>query len=245
MKEGTKQPLYKYHRFIDEAGDTTFYNKRKKVILGQDGVSNHFIIGMLTLSEPLEELRKSVQALQSRIAADPYYQVPSVLKKIGNKGYFLHAKDDIPEIRGEMFKFIKGIDCSFSAVVLKKKAEGFNGRYDNNARYLYADVLSHLLENQMNVQAERLVLNIADRGTSTKNKNLERALLQATERFKLTNPDLPVKVRVAFQVSTPLRDPLLNIADYLCWAVQRSIERGENRYREFMKDKITEVIQIE
>jgi hypothetical protein len=35
------------HRFLDEAGDTTFYGSGHKLILGQDGVSHSFIIGML------------------------------------------------------------------------------------------------------------------------------------------------------------------------------------------------------
>jgi hypothetical protein len=28
----------------------------------------------------------------------------------------------------------------------------------------------------------------------------------------------------------PLQEPLLNVADYLCWTIQRVFERGETRY---------------
>lgn len=45
-----------YHRFVDEAGDSTFYLKGKKSALGTDGVSKAFIIGMVKISDPLEEV---------------------------------------------------------------------------------------------------------------------------------------------------------------------------------------------
>jgi hypothetical protein len=52
------------HRFLDESGDTTFYGKGRKNILGTIGVSNCFIIGMLKIKQPLHELRKAVNELQ-------------------------------------------------------------------------------------------------------------------------------------------------------------------------------------
>lgn len=47
MKEGhtsiQKLPVLKYHRFFDEAGDTTFYGKGKIPLVGTDGVSSYFL----------------------------------------------------------------------------------------------------------------------------------------------------------------------------------------------------------
>ena len=39
------QPTHTYHRFLDEAGDTTFYGKGNTPILGKEGVSQYFILG--------------------------------------------------------------------------------------------------------------------------------------------------------------------------------------------------------
>jgi len=69
------------HRFLDEAGDTAFYGKGKKAIIGTEGVSRCFILGMVKFKEPLEPLRQKISDLQISIANDPYYQVPSILKK--------------------------------------------------------------------------------------------------------------------------------------------------------------------
>jgi hypothetical protein len=117
----SKLPAYHFHRFLDEAGDTTFYGKGKIPMIGSDGVSNYFLLGMLSVNQPLDEVRKAVIALQDSIVNDPYFlDIPSIKKKKSANGYFLHAKDDIPEVRKLVFELIKSIDCRFDAVVGKK-----------------------------------------------------------------------------------------------------------------------------
>ncbi len=68
-----------YHRFLDEAGDTTFYGKGRVPILGSEGVSKYFILGMLTINEPLQMARNKVIHLQNTITSDPYlFGIPSI-----------------------------------------------------------------------------------------------------------------------------------------------------------------------
>ena len=101
------------HRFLDEAGDTTFYGSGHKLILGQDGVSHSFIIGMLKVSEPLPALRAAVSAQQAAVAADDYVNIiPSVAKKMARGGFYFHAKDDPQEVRAAFFKFIATRDTN-------------------------------------------------------------------------------------------------------------------------------------
>ncbi len=135
------------HRFLDEAGDTTFYGKGKKAILGSEGVSNCFILGMVKFKEPLEPLRQKIFQLQNQVANDPYYQVPSILKKKQAAGYYFHATDDLPEIRKLFFDFIKERSLSFEAVVARKSIECFTTKHKDKEQYFYADTLSHLLKN--------------------------------------------------------------------------------------------------
>ncbi len=123
-----KDKLMDYHRFLDEAGDTTFYGKGKKNIIGTNGVSNVFILGMIKVKDPLDEVREKINSLQEKITKDDFYHVPSVLKKISKNGYYLHATDDLPEVRKEMFDLMKTINCSFEAVVGRKSIE----RYETN-----------------------------------------------------------------------------------------------------------------
>ena len=49
---------------------------------------------------------------------------------------------------------------------------------------------------------------------------------------------------MVFNVQQPTREPLLNIADYFCWAVQRVFERGETRYYDFISEKVSMIIDL-
>jgi hypothetical protein len=50
--------------------------------------------------------------------------------------------------------------------------------------------------------------------------------------------------KVVFNVQNHQTEPLLNIADYLCWPVQRIFERGEMRYYNFVQEKISLVVDL-
>ena len=92
----------------------------------------------------------------------------------------------------------------------------------------------------------KLVLNIAQRGKSTKNNNLELALKKAESRFlkNAGHSEKFVSTKVVFNVQNQMKEPLLNIADYFCWAVQRVFEKGETRYYDYLIDKISLVIDL-
>lgn len=231
------------HRFIDEAGDTTFYFNGKKCALGSEGVSKSFLIGMVKISDPLEEVRKKIINLQNQIVADPFYHVASVKKKMNKGGYFLHATDDIPEVRKMFYDIIKTIDCSIEVIVARKSIELFTTKYKDKQEYLYADLVSHLLKNKFS-KHDKMILTIAERGSSTRMNNLDLALKKAQQRFRDKNANKEIRTELLFNIQYPTTEPLLNLADYLCWAVQRVFEKGETRYYELIKEKISLVIDL-
>jgi hypothetical protein len=248
------------HRFLDESGDTTFYGKGRKNILGTNGVSNCFIIGMLKIKQPLNEVREAVNELQQKVANDPYFDVASIRDKKASHGYYFHAKNDLPEVRKLFLDFINSIDCSFEAVVGRKNIERYETKHKGKEQYFYADMLSHLLKNKLQ-KNEKLVLHIAERGKCTKNANLELALEKAKERVAINNNHKSIinteewcnlkhltrkdiVSNVVFNVTQPIQEPVLNIADYFCWAIQNVFEKGEVRYYNFIKEKISLVVDV-
>ena len=73
------------HRFLDEAGDTSFYGKNKTAIIGTVGVSKCFIVGSVIFREPIELLRKKIFELQNHVINNPYFDVISVRRKKKNE----------------------------------------------------------------------------------------------------------------------------------------------------------------
>jgi hypothetical protein len=247
MKEITTDKIQTahYHRFLDEAGDTTFYAKGRVPMLGNEGVSKTFILGMFSLNEPLKNVREKVIALQDEIANDKYFKgIPSIEKKKSKHGYYLHAKDDIPEVRKMAFELIKSLDCNFECVVARKAYEIYERKHNGKEAEFYADLISHLLKNKLQ-DYQRLVLNIAERSQCTTHQNLNKGLNKALERaFAHTPNGNHQQCKVDFNVQQPTTEPLLNLTDYCCWAVQRVFEKGETRYYDFLENKISLVVDL-
>jgi len=236
--------LFEYHRFLDEAGDTTFYGKGRIPILGENGVSNTFILGMLKINQPLEPLRKRIVDFCKVVQNNRYYKnVPSVVKRVSKGNFYLHAKDDLPEIRKEYYDFIQSVDCSYQAVVGRKIITLFEKKHNGKETEFYADLLSHLLKDKFSIDRS-FVLNVAERANSTAINNLEKGLIKAENRFKNKYPNKDIVAKVSFSIQKYQNEPILSITDYLSWAVQRVFEKGETRFYDYMIDKISLVVDL-
>jgi hypothetical protein len=236
--------LYQYHRFLDESGDPTFFGKGDKCIIGENGVSLSFMLGMVKINSDLEPIRKKIIEMQNEVINDILYKdIPSIKKKAEKNRYYFHATDDIAEVRDRFLRFINTLDCSFEVVVARKIPHLFVEKHKKNESYLYADLLSHLLKNKFQ-KHEKMVLNIASRGKCTKNANLDLALRKAKQRFEQKHPEKELKTKILFSVNEQTNEPLLCIPDYFCWAVQNVFEKGTMRYYNFLKDKISVVIDL-
>lgn len=233
----------KQHRFIDEMGDTAFYGKNRRPLIGTEGVSLSFGLGMVKFKGDLDDIRQKVCELQLSVEGDPLLNtIPSVVKRMDKKGFFFHACKDTPDVRAVFLRYLRNLDCVAEIVVAQKIPRIFNKNHQSKDEQFYADVLSHLIKNQMKKE-ETVVLNIAERGSSAREKVLTEALSIATLRAKKKFGD-EIKANIVFNVQTPHTEPLLNVADYLCWSVQRVFEKGETRYYEYLKDKIRLVVDL-
>lgn len=232
------------HRFLDEAGDTTFYLKGKIPAIGSNGVSACFILGLVKFRGPLEQIRQRIVQLQKDVENDRYYKgVRSIEKKKARHGFCFHATDDPAEVRKTFYEFINDLNCSCEAVVARKNLVRFERKHNRSENEFYADLLSHLIKNKFQKDG-KLVFNIAKRGTSTRNSVLELAKEKAIKRFSSQGSGSVVKTEIAFNVQNHLNEPLLNVADYFCWALQRVFERGETRYYDFISEKISVIVDL-
>lgn len=237
-----KKNLYDYHYFLDEAGDCTFFGAKKMPMIGQNGVSKNFSLGMVQFTQPLAEIRAQIQVLQKKVENDPYFlRVPSIQKKIKNGGFFFHAKDDPPEVRKLFYDYIRSLDCRFEIVVGRKIPSLFLNKHNGKETEFYADLLSHLIRPRFD-NTEKMVLHIASKGVTTRHTTFDNAIKRAINRHHKTTGEV-LDLKISFDVQNQTTEPLLNIADYFCWSVQRYFERNEIRYSEFLMDKI-EIIDL-
>lgn len=199
---------------------------------------------MLKIKEPLNDVREKLNELQRGIETDAWFRsVPSIQKKKNKMGYYLHAKDDVPEVRKMAFELIRSVDCSFEAIAARKIYDLYERKHNGKEAEFYADLLSHLLKNKHNKYKD-LVLNIAERSRCTTHSNLQKGLNKSLERSYKKNPAKESRCKVVFNVQRPTSEPLLNIADYFCWAIQRVFEMGETRYYDYVADKISMVLDL-
>ena len=239
-----KSKFRKYHRFLDEAGDTTFYSNGKIPIVGLQGVSKAFMIGMVEFNQPLNDVRNKIINLKEKILNNEYLKpIPSIKKKVINNNYYFHATDDPPEVRMILFEFIRKIDCNFDIVVARKNPAIFEKIHNNNSEQFYADLLSHLIMFKL-TDLPNIILNVAEKGKSTYLRNLENATKIAESKCNKFNTDIKLSGKINYNVQNHIQEPLLNIADYFCWSVQRVFERGETRYYDYLSDKIRFIVDL-
>lgn len=229
--------MKKYY-FIDESGDPLFYGHRKKLLVGTAGYQPYLIIGMIETGNR-KALRKAVVDFVDMIKADVMYNsIPSVSDE---KGWYVHARGDHPEVRAKFFERLRTLE-GFKAhiVVAKKDLTIFNRKHNNNPTEFYFDVLRHLLNGKLHNQGCEHCLYLSQRGNNTL-KRFEEAVTKAleigTERERISGS-------YSLELVPSREMPELSIIDYMIWALQRKLLKGESRYYEALKDKYGDVIML-
>lgn len=239
------------HYFVDEAGDPTLFAARGKVTVGLEGCSRFFILGTLDVADP-PKLSQDLLMLRTELLADPYFQkVPSMQPENQKTALFFHAKDDLPEVRREVFKLLLKQDVRFSAIVRDKMQvlAYVRGRNDTSPAYrynpneLYDFMVRRLFKERLH-KFGKYSICFARRGNTDRTAALTAALSEARASFAKTwginaNPEITVLP------SSPIREVPLQAVDYFLWAVQRTFERREDRFLQLLWSKCSLVIDAD
>jgi hypothetical protein len=241
----------KCHYFVDEAGDPTLFNRRKKIVVGIEGCSTFFMLGLLDVAEP-EVLGKELNDLRQKLLADPYFKrVPSMQPERRKTALEFHAKDDIPEVRREVFSLLTRHELHFFAVVrdkrrivrLVRKHNLEQPLYRYHPNQLYDRSVSRLFRDRLHKEdAYRIVF--AKRGTSDRTAALRKALENAKQNFR-RSWGLKATAPIEVVASVPMNDPSLQATDYFLWALQRLYEKQDARYWEFLWPRVSLVYDID
>ncbi len=233
-----KLSVSKRYYFVDEAGDGTLFSRRGKIIIGQEGCSRFFMLGFVDLLDP-SIITGELAQLRQELLADPYFQtIPSMQPHRRKTALYFHAKDDIPEVRWEVFKILRRhSDKIRFLAVIRDKREVLSyvlQRNENDSAYryhpneLYDYMVRRLFKNMLHKDDEYDIF-FAARGKSDRTKALQTALQTARQRFA-EQWGVSHEPTIHIIPSTPAQTGGLQVADYFLWALQRLYERGEDRY---------------
>ena len=228
------------HYFVDEAGDGTLFNRKGRMIVGTQGCSRFFILGLTDISEP-DALARDLDDLRARLLANPYFKgVPSMQPDAHKTARAFHAKNDLPEIRREVFELLLRHKIRSYAIVRDKlkvieyvrQRNEREPSYRYNPNELYDYLVRRLFKDRLHKDDEYYIY-FAKRGKKDRTAALRQALEAARTRFRQQwgiISEAPIHV----VPSAPGNHPGLQATDYILWALQRLYERREERYIAFL-----------
>lgn len=230
--------------FVDESGDGVLFGAQGRSLLMSDAVPKHFILGLLEVEQP-QALATELNDLRRGLLKDPYFKnVESMRPERQKTALMLHAKDDLPEVRREVFKLLLRHPIKFYAVVRDMRAvlsyELERRRRNENHRYqpdvLYDSTVSRLFKERLH-SFDHCRVCFAKRGKSDRTEAFQQALALARQRFE-TQWSREIKTQVQVEVKPSAQEPCLQAADYMLWALQRHYNAGESRFIETMWEKV-------
>lgn len=224
--------------FVDESGDTTFYNRNGQWIVGtENGASPILLMGFIRTTEP-DFLRRKLNELKKDLLSDSYLKdIPSMKK---TKVAF-HAKDDCPEVRYKVFTLLKDLPFTCNIVVARKTEKVFN-KFNGNTQDLYDSLITHLFKNVLQLSNNNYIY-IATRGSKKRQLPLEEAIHNS---ILYTEAKLNHTVSSTQKIlpQTPSGEVCLQIVDYCNWAVQRAFLKGDMRYYKFLQEKFGLIVDL-
>jgi len=225
--------------FVDESGDPTFYNKEGNCIVGKEGCSKILILGLIRTQTP-EIIRRVILNLKDEISNDSYLKAIPSFQRTLKEGF--HAKNDTPEIREKFFKLIKTLDFKAELFVARKIENLFIKRHQGKEELFYNDMVIKLFENKLHLAPINHIY-FAVRGNKKRQSPLNNAIITAKNTFEKKSNKVIYSNNIIFP-QTPTGEPCLQITDYINWSVYRAFINQEERYINFIKEKISLIVDI-
>lgn len=224
--------------FVDESGDPYFYDRKGKLIIGKEGCSKVLILGFIKTEEP-EILRQTILKVRDDISKDTYLEkVPSLAKSLK----YFHATDDVPEVKEKVFKSINDLPFKAEFIVARKIENLFVKRHEKNPNLFYDDIISKLFQNQLHSSSKNIIY-ISVRTNRARQAPLEEAIKNAIRAFE-SKWKTSIQSEVKIYPQRPQTELCLQIIDYVIWTVQRALVKREDRYYQFIKNKISLIADI-
>lgn len=224
--------------FVDEAGDPTFYDGRGNLIVGQAGCSPILILGFVETPDP-QGLRQAILELQRQVVSDPYFKDFPSLKRTATA---FHAKDDLPEIRYQVYKLLASLEFRAQFIVARKIERVFRNSFHARETEFYDHMVSQLFQNVLH-RYQTNHIYFAKRGSRDRQIPLASAIERGIKEFE-QKWQATVATTLTIQAQMPKGEPCLSVTDYMNWAVYRAFTRGEMRYFSTVAEKVSLLVDL-
>jgi len=220
--------------YVDEAGDLTLFNKKGHVIIGKQGISRVFMVGVAYLPDP-QLAHQKLENLRAELLADPYFKdVPSMQPQAKKTSLCFHANDDVAEVRREVFKVLPQIGAKIQVAIRRKEYLVKIARFLQNRQSklslndIYDDLVKRLFTRMLH-KAETNRIVFAQRGKAIRQHALEESIKRAKLNFE-RKTGISSKSKIIIIPAYPSQYSGLQVIDYYLWALQRLFERREDRF---------------
>ena len=210
------------------------------------------MLGLLEVGD-FPSLQQEIDDLRANLLADPYFKnVPSMQPENRKTALAFHAKDDLPEVRREVFNLLrKRDDLRFFAVISDKLSilTYVHGRQSQDSNYRYQpdeayDFLVRRLFKQRLHEFEHYRIIFAQRGNRKRTAKLKEQLEIAQSRFQGNRVKAGRLSTLNVECGIPSNYAGLQAVDYFLWALQRLFEKHEERYVLTLWDQCKLVVDI-
>ncbi|MBI5472595.1 MAG: DUF3800 domain-containing protein [Ignavibacteriae bacterium] len=238
------------HFFVDESGDLTLFDAKGRIVVGNENVSKTFIVGFALIPNP-EHVHLQLEKLRASLIADPYFKdVPSMQPGTKKTAVFFHAKDDVGEVRREVFHLLPQLGVKVQAAIRRKQTLAqfaktyftFHGE-KLQPNTVYDDLIKRLFRNVLHRAEENRII-VARRGKSPRTEALERAIEKAKRNFAYKwgkKSDALTTIIPAY----PSESAGLQVIDYYLWALQRMIEKREARFFDLLSKDFRLIMDLD
>jgi hypothetical protein len=237
--------------YVDEAGDPTLFDRRGKVVIGCQGCSRFFMLGLLDVPDPVK-LTQDLEELRARLLADPYFRgVPSMQAAAKKTAVAFHATDDLPEVRREVLALLAAAEVRFFAVVKRKQSVleyvQSRNRVSPDYRYQHNELYDYMVRRLFKQRLHKdsaYNLWFAMRGAADRNAALREALAEARTRFT-QDTGIAATGPLAVLPCLSRTCACLQAADYFLWALQRFYEKQEDRFLDLLWPRFSLVMDVD
>jgi hypothetical protein len=245
------------HYFIDESGDLVLFDAAGRCIVGELGVSRTFTLGAAWIKNP-EALQSDLAFLRLKLLNDGYFSgVPSFQPEARKTALYFHAKDDLPEVRREVFQVLRAHEMHVIVAIRRKHilADFAARRFAETGvkitdHEIYDGLVERVMRDRLHL-AEHSHIWFARRGKRERKQALESVIARARASFTALHAEaLAARMgdrqpQTTIYSAHPSEVAGLQAIDYCLWALSRVLERGEMRYFEYLKPKYRMICDID